>query len=67
VVKTRETLRVELQDRLAVLRRRVAHAPELDATVVVIPRHGHATTRVNIESLYAHCDRPLRVVVVDVA
>lgn len=49
------------------LRDRVRAAGPSEATIVCIPRHGHGTARVCIDSVYAHTRRRFKLIYVDVA
>src|SRR5262245_6487076 len=38
-----------------------------EVTIICLVRHGHATARICLESLYANTDMPIRVIYVDIA
>ncbi|MGA8259762.1 MAG: glycosyltransferase [Arenicellales bacterium] len=63
------SIRVRLRAELSAFRRSVEDAGigDAEATVVCIPRHGYATTRVNMESLYEATSARFVVFYVDVA
>lgn len=66
-MRTFEELRTALAPRLSEARARIAASPPAEATIVCIPRHGWATTRATVESVYRRTDRRFRLVCVDVA
>ena len=46
---------------------RLAATGDARVTIVCVPRHGHATTRTTVESLYASTRVPFRLIAVDIA
>ena len=66
-MKCAEEIRRGLGQQLAALDTLLAAADDAVVTIVCVPRHGHATTRTTVESLFASTPVPFRLIVVDIA
>lgn len=66
-VRTTSELRFALRQPLARARERIGAGGEVEATVILLTRHGYATTRATIESLRRTAGRSHRVIAVDIA
>lgn len=66
-MKSAEEIRRDLRSQIALLDIQLAQAGDLAVTIICVPRHGHATTRTTIESLYASTQVPFQLIVVDIA
>jgi hypothetical protein len=51
---------------LAQAREKIARGGAVDATLILIPRHGYATTRTTVESIRRNTRRALRIIAVDI-
>jgi hypothetical protein len=66
-MKCAEEIRRDLGPQLAALDERLAESGDAVVTIICVPRHGHATTRTTVESLFAGTRVPFRLIVVDIA